>query len=388
MPFTPDGLSGNAAAIVRSASGAARVIARNFAHFRDPAERRRWDTLAKWAVEPNPFYESWYLLPSLDALDPSGSVRLLCVEMSGQLIGLLPVVRARRYYGRPMPNWQAWVHSNIFCALPLVAAGAEKVFWRAVLDWVDETDRTALFLHLPQLPLHGPLHAALREVLDAEGRPAKLVHCYERAVLQSELSPEAYFAASVSPKRRKEYRRQIKRLDEQGSVTFERCRDNAGIEDWTEEFLALEHAGWKGKQGSALACDPDTAALFHSALRGAAQRGRLERLTLRCDGRAIAMLATFLTPPGAFSFKTAYDETFASSSPGVQLQQAYLDILADDQFAWTDSCAAPGHPMIDHFWRERRAIGRLNVAVGGTARRALFKLISRFETGPTEGPLA
>jgi CelD/BcsL family acetyltransferase involved in cellulose biosynthesis len=383
-------LNGPAAeACVRpGANGAARLFEREPGDFRDTAERLRWDALAQGAVEPNPFYESWYLLPSLELLDPAGSVRLLCLELAGQLVGLLPVARASDYYGRPLPHWHAWVHANIFCALPLVAPGAEKMFWRAVLNWADEAGRSALFLHLPQLPLQGPLHAALGDVLAAADRPAKLVHRYERALLQSDLSPEAYFAGSISAKRRKEYRRQVKRLGDQGTVSFDRCRDGTGIEAWVEEFLALEHAGWKGKQGSALACQPETSALFGAALRGAAARGRLERLTMRVDGRAVAMLATFLSSPGAFSFKTAYDEAFASSSPGVQLQQAFLDILADDGFAWTDSCAAPGHPMIDHFWRERRAIGRINVAVGGRARRTLFNLISRFETGPTEGAVA
>src|SRR5690606_15063135 len=196
------------------------------------------DAMAQQAVEPNPFYESWYLLPSLDALDPTGSVRVLCVETAGRLVGLLPLARGNRYYGRPLPHWHAWVHDNIFCALPLVARGTETLFWRAVLAWADEAGRSALFLHLPQLPLDGPLHSALCEVLETTERPVKLVHRYERALLQSDLSPEEYFADSVNAKRRKEYRRRIKRLSEQGPVTFERCRDSEGIEAWTEAFLA------------------------------------------------------------------------------------------------------------------------------------------------------
>jgi len=39
---------------------------------------------------------------------------------------------------------------------------------------------------------------------------------------------------------------------------------------------------------------------------------------------------------------------------------------------WCDSCAAPGHSMIDGLWSERRAIGRYSVAIGGSARRAAF----------------
>jgi hypothetical protein len=49
-----------------------------------------------------------------------------------------------------------------------------------------------------------------------------------------------------------------------------------------EAFLALEAAGWKA--GSALACDAATADLWRQALRGAAARGRLNRLALHLDG--------------------------------------------------------------------------------------------------------
>ena len=61
------------------------------------------------------------------------------------------------------------------------------------------------------------------------------------------------------------------------------------------------------------------------------------------------MLATFLTPPGAFSFKTTFDEAFARFSPGVLLQRENLELLARPSIEWTDSCADMDHPMIDHF---------------------------------------
>jgi hypothetical protein len=43
--------------------------------------------------------------------------------------------------------------------------------------------------------------------------------------------------------------------------------------------------------------------------------------------------------------------------------------------------------MIDHLWRERRAIGRLNVGIGGTVRRSLFGALARRETRRTAGRL-
>lgn len=363
------------------------MSARDWREFDRPDRIAAWDALAQWAAEPNPFYESWYLLPSLHGFDPAGEVRLLVLEADGQLAGLLPIKREQRYYGRPLPHWRNWVHGNCFLGQPLVAAGMERLFWREALAWCDCHGALSLFLHLAHLPESGPLHDSLVAELADGGRPAATVMQEERAMLASELSPEDYLNNAMSTKRRKELRRQHRRLAEQGEIAVERRTDGKAIEQWAQEFLALEQLGWKGEAGSALGCDIRTADLFIDALGGAASRGRLERLALRLDGRAIAMLASFITPPGAFSYKTAYDEAYSRFSPGVLLQRENLALLAREDLAWVDSCAAEGHPMIDHVWRERRAIARHSIAIGGPLRKTAFKAIARAETGQWPGGL-
>jgi CelD/BcsL family acetyltransferase involved in cellulose biosynthesis len=343
--------------------------------------RDAWAALAGEAVEPNPFCESWCLAPALEAFDPRGRVQLAALERDGKLAGVLPLVRNLFYDRYPLPHIAGWLHPNAFCGSPLVAHGAEHAFWRELLAWVDAHAGAALFLHLAHLPADGALYAALRDVVAAQRRPAAVVNRIERAMLASATSPEDYFAASLSGKKRKELRRQFNRLSEEGDLRFERREDGEGLGDWTDQFLALEQAGWKGREGSALACAPQTAQFFRAALAGAAAAGRLERLTLSLDGRPIALLANFLAPPGAFSFKTAYDERLARFSPGVLLQRENLALLARGGVDWTDSCAAEGHPMIDHIWRERRTITRVSVAIGGRARQALGRRILRAETG-------
>ncbi|WP_419198198.1 GNAT family N-acetyltransferase [Novosphingobium resinovorum] len=339
-----------------------------------------WDQLAERASEPNPFFESWYLLPSLRHLADTGAVMILRFEQGGELAGLLPIVRAPRYYRWPVPHVSSWLHSNCFCGVPLVARGAEVAFWQAVLRWADASAGIALFMHLRGIVLDGPLHTALLAVAANEARQVEVVHAEARAMLASALSPEAYLEASLSGKKRKELRRQANRLAEEGTLACERLTDRRDLDRWCEEFLALEGAGWKGKAGSALASSAATAGLLRESLAGAAGRGRLERLTLRLDARPIAMLATFLTSPGAYSFKTAFDEDYARFSPGVLLQRENLAVLERPDIAWTDSCASADHPMIDHIWRERRGIGRLSIAIGGPLRRAAFRQFVRAET--------
>lgn len=374
-------LAGAPAPTVQSAAPVLSARALDWPCCDAPSILHAWNALAQFAVDPNPFHESWYLLSALRELDAQEQVQILLFETSDVVAGMLPIIRAPRYYGRRLPHLAGWSHPNCFLGAPLVAPGFELAFWRALLDWADRNAGNALFLHLSAIPLDGPTHAALVQVLEEQGRLAGLVLREERAMLASDKSPEAYFSAALSGKKRKELRRQLARLHEEGTVNFVRHSDDAGLDEWIDQFLALEHAGWKGKAGSALAQGMATETLFRRALAGAAGQGRLERLSLTLDDRPIAMLVNFITPPAAFSYKTTYDEAFARFSPGVLLQCENLLLLDRPDVAWTDSCAAQDHPMIDHIWRERRAVGSLSIAIGGKLRRAAFAQLLRIELG-------
>ena len=352
------------------------------AQLAEPAFLKAWERLVACAAEPNPFFEPWFLIPALRQWGANNRVITKVWYHDGQLAGLLPVVRSARYYSHAVTHATGWLHANAFCGVPLVAAGNEEAFWRDMLAHFDRQARRALFWHLPMLPAGGPINAALDRVLAEQHRNHYAVAEQNRALLTGGASSQTYFEASMSAKKRKELRRQHNRLAEEGALVFERLDDPAELADWTAEFLALEAAGWKGAGGSALASAPETRILFEQSLAGAAAAGRLERLALRLDGRAIAMLVNFITPPGAYSFKTAFDEAYARFSPGMLLQLENLALLDRMDIQWADSCAVEGHPMIERLWRDKRRMISRNIAIGGPVRRGLFRLLMAYETRP------
>ena len=375
-----------------SAAGTATMPARSDmrlltpAELADPAFRAAWDGLVNLAAEPNPFFEPWFLLPALEQWGASQRVVIKAWFHEGRLAGLMPILRSAKYYSHIVTHATGWDHPNAFLGVPLVKTGLEDEFWRALLGHFDHYARRALFLHLPLLPAVGPLEAALARVLHEQARAQYTVGEESRALLTGETSAAAYLEAAMSTKKRKELRRQHARLAEEGTLAFERVEGSEGLAEWTAEFLALEAAGWKGAAGSALASAPDTRALFEQSLAGAAAAGRLERLALRLDGRAIAMLVNFITPPGSYSFKTAFDEDYARFSPGMLLQLENLALLERPDLHWADSCAAEGHPMIERLWRDKRRVVSRNIAIGGPLRRAAFRLLMAYETRPRSKP--
>ncbi|MDO9361994.1 MAG: GNAT family N-acetyltransferase [Sphingopyxis sp.] len=340
-----------------------------------------WDRLAGEASEPNPFAERWCLQSALHLLDPERHARLLLVRdgCDGPVIGMMPIAAAAHYGRLPLRHVTGWAHPNHFLGVPLVRAGFESLFWSILLGWCDAAPWAHTLVQVPRLTEDGPLHRALVEVARVRGGEAETVHREERALLESSLSPEDYWDAAVRPKKRKELRRQANRLAEQGAVQFRRWKAGEPIEPWIDAFLDLEARGWKGRAGSALASHSDTEAWFRAILTAAGEAGKLDMRALDLDERPLAMLINFLAPPGGFSFKTAFDEDYARFSPGVLLQQVNLDLLDDPHIAWVDSCAAPGHPMIDSVWRERRALVWVNVPLSAVPDRLRFGLLTKAE---------
>jgi CelD/BcsL family acetyltransferase involved in cellulose biosynthesis len=340
--------------------------------------RAEWQSLAACASEPNSFSEWWFVAASVRHL-ADDSVRLAEVRQGTRLIGVLPLV-IERHYGRvPVRYVQNWRHHHQFLGAPLVQEGKEEDFWRALLGALDGAAWAPGFLHLRDLPEDGRLHMALITSAAAMGRPAPTVYRETRAFLQTSLSPDDYYSQTVRKKKRKELARLRNRLAELGSLTTRRFSAGDSLSAWCDAYLKLEQSGWKGQEGSALACRAATSGFFRDALTGADERGHLQLLALELDGQPIAMLVNFLAAPGSFSFKTAFDEAYARFSPGVLLQIDNLAILEQPGIEWMDSCAAEQHPMIESLWAERRSLIRVTIPLRGAQRRLAFSTARTLE---------
>ena len=341
--------------------------------------------LALDAAEPNAFYAPDMLVAALDHLDGKHQVHVIEAVAGEELIGLLPVVRHARHGRLPIGCVGNWMHDHCFLGTPIVRRGVEQAAWRSFLAQLDDAPWAKGFLHLQGMDAAGANAAALEAMCGQQRRGWREVHRYERAMLQSDLDAERYWDTQVRAKKRKELRRLRKRLGELGTVEQRLLSEETQLPEWIDAFLALEAAGWKGKQGTALSCSPNDSAFFRAACVNAFRGGRLHMLRLDLDGQPIAMLVNFRHGEGAFSFKIAIDEALGRFSPGVLIEIANLHAVQNDPaIAWMDSCAAPGHPMIDSLWAERRTIVQYRVALRGTGmkgirRKAAFMLANKSE---------
>jgi len=335
-----------------------------------PELARHIDALARRAIEPNVFYESWMLGPALRHLQ-APALKLVAVHHDADgLVGLFPL-ELTRYRGLPVPSLRSWRHDYLFLGTPLVAADHAPRTLQALLDWSLSRHAPAAIFEFDAVRMDGPLGAALRMALDDRPSFATRVVVRERALLDARADADT----GVSHKHLKELRRQERRLAELGTLDY--CA--LGVDDtpaaWIERFLSLEARGWKGQEQTALASMEGSRAYFREIAAQAHRRGQLQMLELSLDGTPLAMKCNFLGGDGAFAFKIAHDEEYAKYSPGVLLELFNMKHLplACPQVAWMDSCAKTQHFMINRLWSQRRTIGDFTFCGRGLLARNLVR---------------
>ena len=332
-----------------------------------------WDDLAASALEANPFYESWMLLPAMRAFGQGKELLFALVYgapharvESGPpvLHGFFPLERRRRYKGIPIKTLGLWQHLHCFLCTPLVREERARECLAAFFDWLAGEDEVAALMEFNLIAGDGPFHQLLVEAFRERRLPFFPAEYFTRALFRPAADAEIYLRGARRGRRRKELRRQERRLAERGPVKYGELQPDGDANAWAEEFLRLEAAGWKGRVSTAMAASASEREYFLELTRAAQRRGRLMMLSLRAAGRPIAMKCNFLAGSGSFAFKIAFDESFAPYSPGVLLEAENVRRLhTRPGLEWMDSCSAPAN-FINSLWYDRRSICTLVAATG------------------------
>jgi CelD/BcsL family acetyltransferase involved in cellulose biosynthesis len=330
-----------------------------------------WRALAARALEPNVFYDPAFMLAAAPVFGAGLRVALLRTA-GGRLVGLFPV-RIARPLGSPWRMAVGWTHPYGPLGTPLIDREDSASIVAAWLDHLGRDPALPALLLMPLIPERGAFAAALDSVLAHGGRGNAAFGRHQRALLDPGARREGYLARAVSSGRRKELRRQRRRLADTASIVVATARGADDVAAALQDFLTLEAAGWKGRAGTAAASDPTVATFIHGAVTALAAQGQARVDRLLSDGRTIAATITLASGDGAWCWKIAYDESLSRASPGVQLMCDLTDdLLASDTPARVDSCAVADHPMIDHLWRERLTLSDRLIALRPSAMPFAF----------------
>jgi CelD/BcsL family acetyltransferase involved in cellulose biosynthesis len=294
-----------------------------------------WDALAE-RIDAPPFLRPGWVEAWVRAFG-WGELDAVEVRRGADLVALLPMLRSRNALRSPS-NW----HTPAFEPLGIDAAARGELLKRLF-------GQPAATVELNHLGGGATESDVVVQAAREQGR-----RVVPRAVARSpfialEGSFEDY-EASLSRNRRKALRRHRRRLEDEGALRFEVYDGRTDLEQLLAELFAVEASGWKGRNGTAISSQPETARFYADVARWAAARGWLRLAFHRLDGRPIA--CDFALEQGGvwYTLKAGYEEELRSFGPGALLLRdeiahccergvSRIELLGhDDSFkaSWTD----------------------------------------------------
>lgn len=309
-----------------------------------------WDRLASRAVEPNPFFERRFVTAAATNLG-GGDVEVLFIRSGNEWIGCMPVRMTRVLNLHLLVS--NWKHSYSFLGTPLVDRDRIGEFSSSLMRSTAAREH-GRFLALRTMSAGSVLDSILSAAAEIGPVDVLFKRASERAAL--ERRPSADYDSGMKSKRRSELKRLRRRLGETlGAEIASRDRDDIG--EAVEAFLRLEASGWKGRDGTAMASNHGSAEFFRTICTELGQEGRLRIRSLEAGDRVLAMTVDLRAGNSLFGFKTAFDEEFSRSSPGIHLQiDNFTAFHEHDSEQFIDSCSEPGNETMNALWPDRRSI--------------------------------
>jgi CelD/BcsL family acetyltransferase involved in cellulose biosynthesis len=139
------------------------------------------------------------------------------------------------------------------------------------------------------------------------------------------------FKKNLPGRLRNSIQRSQKKAEKTGRLNFEIIRDGEQIDQILNTFFDIEFKSWKGRNGTAIKCLPETEAFYRDLAHWAVSNGSLLLLILKLDDVPIAADYCFICEETIFLLKPAYDESFSNISPGNLLHYKALEYLSENK---------------------------------------------------------
>ena len=293
----------------------------------------RWQELCE-DVRSTPFQRPEWIAAYVRAFERTSEVVLATASAGGRLVAVLPMVRKRCFYaGVPLVKLAGTANSHSVQFDILRSAGAigeESIY--AIWDLLRRTPGWHV-LELPLFPQNG-VCADLMALAGQDGYPTVTLLVQNSPVLRLRVNGNGAPAQLVSgPSRhfRHELRRYARILAEQAGGTPKVTRCCEASPQLLQRFYDLEASGWKGREGSAINCQPETRAFYDEIARVGAERGYFCLHSLAANGTMAAAAFSVVTRDCFFPMKIAYNEALRRGGPGHLLFSAIVAECADRQ---------------------------------------------------------
>lgn len=133
---------------------------------------------------------------------------------------------------------------------------------------------------------------------------------------------------------RQNLRKQRRKLEERGgAVRFEWLTDPCDVDAAFLEFAALESAGWKAPEGTAISENNTQGRFYRAMLASYAARVEAFAMRLTVDGKPVAVDFGVRDTSTLVILKTTYDESLKAYSPGQLLHKQAFELIFRERLA-------------------------------------------------------
>lgn len=335
-----------------------------------------WDDLCTRTIEDNVYYTPRYARALIDNVEKDKKIAFAVVWNGARLVALLPFTRRRLRAPLLQPAGRAWKSKYSFSCMPVLDKDCAVEAASALLDVLSSVNAGEWII--PTVNVEGAACRAVTSALAGRLLPWSFAGHFRRAVLKCGDTFEQHMKDHVSAKRRKDIARNRRRLEQMGQIAHETYICGQGLRRAVAAFLELEARGWKGKQGTALACSERTRKFAIDAFEGDESQSpscRADMLTL--NGAPIAVGVIAFAGSTGFTVKCTYDEAYRSFSAGLLLEiEVIRSLLTENWTARLDSATSGTH-VIDDLWGDRIEVADLIFSLSpryAALRLAAFRL--------------
>ena len=249
---------------------------------------------------------------------------ILTARREGRLVLAIPLLESRgSWLGFPFVTLRSLTNAHSFRYHVPLARGEEGSV-RAAWDYLRKRPRAWHVIELERFETGYPADTELRSAARSTGHGVGVWDWGPSPRLSLEGSWKEYHA-SLKPKFRSNLRNRLKRLGAMGTIEYELVRDRNGCDAALEDAFRIEQAGWKGKEGSAIASDPALRRFYTEWGAVAADRGWLRLWFLRLGGRRVAFEYNLEYKRDLYCMKIGYDPELHPYSAGQILKAAILE---------------------------------------------------------------
>jgi CelD/BcsL family acetyltransferase involved in cellulose biosynthesis len=298
--------------------------------------RERWRTLCG-EVASEPFFDPEWVAAHVRAFEPNSEVILLTASANRRLAAVLPLVRKTgRFAGMTMRTLTGVVNSHSVRVDLLRTPGPAG---DEAIESIWSTLRRVAGWHVLEL-YRFPTGGCCESLLSLAARDG--YRTFRRAEPESPLlrmqrdgAGRYGWLGGTNSHFRHELRRFARLLEaEMGEKPILVRRDD-GDPELLASFFDLEAAGWKGREGSAISCRPETRAFYTEIARVARDLACFCLHSLEVKGKMLAAAFSVVTRDCYYPLKIAYDERLQRCGPGHVLINGILE-----------ECAGKGIPQL------------------------------------------